>query len=321
MYYVSEQAVQDCVTQAQVTEAISNVFSNLANQSARNFPVVRETLGHANAVFGFKSGFDRDQLNLGVKAGGLWPGNRLRGMANHQSTIVLFDTESGAPRALVRGTYLTALRTAAASALSVRYLARQDVTTLGIIGTGGQAQWQLRAALAERTFAKVLISDRNPGAAHALVDQLSEIKVTCEVVPVEALVRASDVLITVTPSRAPLFEHDWVRSGTHLACMGTDTIGKQEIPITLVASASLFGDQPEQAVTLGECQHAAKSGAVDTKTITTLGQVITTQHPGRQDHDEITLFDSTGMGLQDLAAAQLALEQAQQAGLVIELPD
>ncbi|MEM9667893.1 MAG: hypothetical protein AAF950_03135 [Pseudomonadota bacterium] len=106
-----------------------------------------------------------------MKAEGLWPGNKAKGIANHQSTIVLFDPGSGSPHALVRGTYLTALRTAAASALSIRHLARKDSQTLGILGAGGQAVYQLKAALPERSFSKLLIHDASEEAAGELKSQ------------------------------------------------------------------------------------------------------------------------------------------------------
>lgn len=319
MFYVSEGAVRQTVSQAAVTTAVEAVFVSLAAQRAGNFPVVRQALGHADAVFGFKSGFDQDPLTLGVKAGGLWPGNRARGLANHQSTIVLFDPDSGSPLALVRGTFLTALRTAAASALSIRALARSDARVLGVLGAGGQAEWQIRAALEERPFEQVLVYDHRAANAEALCDRLSALPPTISVAPAQRAVQECDVLITVTPSREPIVRSGWVAPGTHIACMGADTVGKQELETALVAQASLYGDVAEQAVALGECQHAAAAGLIDASAIVTLGAVLSGAHPGRRSDRDVTLFDSTGMGLQDLAAARLALESARAAGLATEL--
>lgn len=321
MLYVSEGAVRQTVSQAAVTAAIEAVFISLAMERAGNFPVVRQALGHADAVFGFKSGFDRDPLTLGVKAGGLWPGNRARGLANHQSTIVLFDPDSGSPLALVRGTFLTALRTAAASALSIRALARADARVLGVLGAGGQAEWQIRAALEERSFEQVLVYDHRTANAESLRKRLGELEPAVSVAPIESVVRNSDVLITVTPSREPIVRSDWVAPGTHIACMGADTVGKQELETALVERASLYGDVAEQAVVLGECQHAAAAGLIEASAIVTLGAVLNGAHPGRRSDAETTLFDSTGMGLQDLAAARLALESARAAGLATELAE
>lgn len=319
MFHVSEAAVIDLVPQAAVTAAISDVYAAMAAGSATNFPVVRERLGHADAIFGFKSGFDRSRLTLGVKAGGLWPGNKARGLANHQSTVLLFDSDSGAPIALVCATYLTALRTAAASAISIRHLARPDATTLGLLGAGGQAAFQVRAALAERSFSRLIIASRSPGPAAALAAALADTGLPIHIESAEAMARAADVIITVTPSFQALIADDWVRPGTHLACMGADTKGKQEVAAALVSRARRFVDDVAQAITLGECQHAHAAGMIDAATLTPIGAVINGSSAGRTSPQEITLFDSTGVGLQDVAAAQLALELAQKAGRAIEL--
>lgn len=319
MYYVSEETVRTTIDQNAVTEVISEVFVSLAEGLAVNFPVVRETLGYADAIFGFKSGFDRSGPVLGVKAGGLWPGNRDKGLANHQSTIVLFDPETGSPHALVRGTYLTALRTAAASVLSIRHLARPDACVLGILGAGGQSEFQLRAALGERSFEEILISDQDVASAEGLVGRLADTGVAARSCDPETLAGNADVLITVTPSFEPVIRDEWVGDGTHIAAMGADTRGKQELEAALVGRARVFGDEAEQAVSIGECQHAAAAGLLRSEDICTLGRVIAGTDPGRRSHEEITLFDSTGMGLQDLAAATLALKIAREKDLAVEL--
>lgn len=314
IFFLSESDVRACVAQTEVNAAIEACFASLAANDAFNFPVVRQALGHAHAVFGFKSAFDRREPALGIKAGGLWPGNRQRGIPNHQSTIVLFDPASGAPAALVCGTYLTALRTAAASAISVRHLARRDARVLGISAAGGQAEYQIRASLAERSFDRVLLPARASGAGERLKASLADLQIEVDVVPIEHLCRESDVLITVALSFDSYIKRDWVRPGTHLACMGTDTKGKQEVDASLFADARVFGDATDQNARLGESQHAIDQGIIAEEDIVPLGAVINGDVAGRTSYDEITLFDSTGMGMQDLAAASLALAKAQELG-------
>jgi ornithine cyclodeaminase len=321
MFYISEQSVIDLVPQDKVTDVIAAAYAAMAAGAAANFPVVRERLGHADAIFGFKSGIDRTGPTLGVKAGGLWPGNRARGLANHQSTILLFDCDSGAPLALVRGTWLTALRTAAASAISIRHLARPDATVLGILGAGGQAEFQVRAALAQRAFSQLVIAGRSSARAEALAAALADTGLSIQITSAEDMARSSDVIITVTPSLRAVIADAWVRPGTHLACMGADTVGKQEVDAALVARARLFVDEPVQAITLGECQHAHAAGLIDPAALIPIGAVINGTQAGRTSADEITLFDSTGVGLQDVAAAQLALTLAQAAGRAVDLED
>ena len=312
--FMSEQNVIDVVDQASVTEAIDAVFRSMALEEARNFPVVRETLNYADAIFGFKSGFVRSGPLLGIKAGGLWPGNRDRGLPNHQSTIMLFDPENGGPQALVCGTYLTALRTAAASALSIKYLARPESSTLAIVGTGGQAEYQIRAALPHGRFERILVAGRTAANAAALVQKLDDLEQDCHVVSIEEACRGADVLITIALSFAPLVMSDWISAGTHVACMGTDTRGKQELDPALVGRALCFGDAPDQNARLGEYQHAVSAGLLEESQIVPLGKVMIGEHGGRSSAQDVTLFDSTGMGLQDLAAARLALDAGIAAG-------
>ncbi|MEM7569308.1 MAG: ornithine cyclodeaminase family protein, partial [Pseudomonadota bacterium] len=140
-----------------------------------------------------------------------------------------------------------------------------------------------------------------------------------DVLDPQNLAEASDVIITVTPSREPILQAGWIKPGTHIAAMGTDTVGKQELDPHIVAAATLFGDVAAQAVQLGECQHAYKAGLIGEEDITTLGKVINGTDEGRTSEAEVTLFDSTGMALQDLSACILALQAAQEAGKAILL--
>jgi len=310
MHYVSEHVIQKLVRQERVNAAIAHVFTAMAEGNARNFPVVRELLEHKGAVFGFKSGFAPNDALLGVKVGGYWPHNAAQGTPNHQSTVLLVDPDSGAPVAVVAAAYLTALRTAAASALSVRHLARQDAETLGILGAGGQSLTQVRAALSERDFQSVLICSRSPGPVDALISSLAASGVDAKSCDAATLARTSDVIITVTPSQHAIIKADWVQPGTHIACMGADTRGKQEVESSLMERARLFGDEPSQCVSIGECQSAYRDGTICQDDIVALGDVINGSVPGRTSPADITVFDSTGVGLQDLVAARLALDIA-----------
>ena len=127
------------------------------------------------------------------------------------------------------------------------------------------------------------------------------------------------MIITITSSPAASLMAAHVAPGTHLACMGTDTKGKQEVEATLVAGASVFTDEVAQSVTIGEAQHAISAGTLDASAIVPLGAVLIGQHPGRQSAAEITLFDGTGVGLQDLAVAAVAVQRARERGQGIEV--
>lgn len=318
MLIVPERLIADLVTAESAYEAVEAVFAAMARGDARNFPVVREALGHADALYGFKSGFDRAGLALGLKSGGYWPGNMAKGLTNHQSTVVLFDPDTGQPSALVGGNLLTALRTAAASAVAIKRLARKDAKVLGMIGAGHQATFQLRAAAKAHPFERVVGWNLHPEMLPKLAAVADEIGLPFEAVTLDQLGQQADVIITITSSFAPILKRAQVRPGTHLSCMGTDTVGKQEVESGLVAAAKLFTDEVAQSTTLGECQHAITEGLINEADIMPIGAVINGDHQGRSSDDEITLFDGTGVGLQDLAVAAMAVERAKAAGVALE---
>lgn len=318
MIVISEALARDLVTLADAIAAVETCFVGMAKGTARNYPVVREALGLHDAVFGVKTGCDIGQEVLGLKAGGYWPHNAARGaMGNHQSSTLLFDTGSGRASALVSANYLTGARTGASSAIATKYLARKDATVLGLIGTGGQSEYQLRATMEVRQIKAVHAWD--PVAAN--LDRFGEVvrelglEFTGHADP-RGAVAAADIVITVTPSQAAIVEKGWVQPGTHISAMGADTKGKQELDPGLVAAASLFYDELEQVQSIGEFQHAFLQGLIQADDLeASIGEVAAGMHPGRKSDDEITIYDGTGVALQDLVVADLAVNKAQAAGL------
>ena len=319
MLIVPEKLIAGLMSPETAYDAVEAVFAAMARGEARNFPVVREALGYADALYGFKSGFDKAGLALGLKSGGYWPGNMAKGLTNHQSTVVLFDPDTGRPSAMVGGNLLTALRTAAASAVAIKRLARADSKVLGMVGAGHQATFQLRAAAKAHAFERVVGWNLHPEMLPKLAAVAEEIGLPFQAVTLDELGAQADVIITITSSFAPILKQAQIRPGTHLSCMGTDTVGKQEVEAGLVAAARLFTDEVAQSVTLGECQHAVAAGLVTESDITPIGAVITGAHPGRANEDDITLFDGTGVGVQDLAVAAMAVERAKAEGSAIEI--
>lgn len=319
MIIIPEREIAGLVTPADCLIAVERVFVSMANRSACNFPVVREAIGHADALYGFKSGFDRDRLTLGLKAGGFWPHNIERGLSNHQSVIFLFDADTGRCCAMVGGNLLTALRTAAAAAISIKYLARPKSKVIGMIGAGHQSTFQLRAALDQRPFEKVVAWNIDPTMLARLEEVARERNISFESVDLDQLGQQADVIITITSSFEPILKASQVRPGTHIACMGTDTRGKQEVEAGLLAEATLFADDVTQSSTIGEAQHAVGQGLVRGANITEIGAVIRGDHFGRTDAEEITLFDGTGVALQDLAVASVAVERAISKGVALEV--
>ncbi len=319
MLIVPEREIAGLMTRQAAFDAVESVFAAMAAGDAYNFPVVREAIGHEDALYGFKGGFDRAGLTLGLKAGGYWPNNlEKRGLINHQSTVFLFDPDTGKPSAMVGGNLLTALRTAAASSVSIKHLARADAKVIGMIGAGHQAGFQLRAALEQHSFEKVIGWNYHPEMLPNIEKVAVEAGVPFEAVELDGMTEA-DVIISITSAFAPSLMAHHVSPGTHVACMGTDTKGKQEVESTLLAKASVYTDEVAQSITIGEAQHAVAEGLISQSDVAQLGAVINGTHEGRSADDQITLFDGTGVGLQDLAVAAAVVDLAVEKGIAIEV--
>jgi ornithine cyclodeaminase len=236
--------------------------------------------------------------HAGVKIGTYWPGNPEHGLPRHHSTLLLFDQTIGRIAAVLEVGTANAYRTAAADALAVDLLARPDAATLAVFGTGHQAAYEIRAVSRVRLIGETLIVGRDCDRATEMASKLTAQGHNARTAGAEEACARADVIVTATTARAddpPLFDADWVRPGTHLSCMGADAPGKRELPPELFSGARVFCDLPEQAIRMGESQHAPAATI-----LTPLGEVLTGRAAGRADDSDITLFDSSGIGLQDL---------------------
>jgi ornithine cyclodeaminase len=316
MIVISEQDARALVSVEDAIAVVEQSFAAMARGEARNYPVVREAVGLHGAVFGVKTGCDTAAPILGLKAGGYWPQNLAKGLGNHQSSTLLFDPETGRASALVSANYLTGVRTGAASAIATKFLSRPESSVLGLIGAGVQSQYQLQATLAVRGIRKVVAWDPSAQNLAAFGEIVKQRGLEFVAAPdCHTVAAGCDILITVTPSQQALVARDSVRPGTHICAMGADTRGKQELDPQLVAAASVFVDEPAQALSIGECQHAFAAGLITAESLRgTLGQVVSGLCGGRRDEAEITLFDGTGVALQDLVVADLAVRMVRKDG-------
>ncbi|MFF7171398.1 ornithine cyclodeaminase family protein [Streptomyces pseudovenezuelae] len=245
--------------------------------------------------------------HAGVKIGTYWPGNTEHELPRHHSTLLLLDQRTGRLAAVLEVGTANAYRTAAADALAVDLLARPDATTLAVFGTGHQAAYEVRAVSRVRAVGEVLVVGRTAGRAERTAAALAAQGHAARAAVAEEACARADVIITATTARAdapPLFDASWIRPGTHLSCMGADAPGKRELPPELFARARVFCDLPEQARRMGECGQAP----ADT-VLTPLAEVLTGRAEGRTDDSEITLFDSSGIGVQDLFLGLALLER------------
>lgn len=289
-------------------EAVVEAFVLHSREQGRVFPVIREAL-HTGGVFGIKAGDAAGQDLLGFKAAGFWPGNRQVGGEPHQATILLFDPATGRPYCMLDGNAVTTMRTGAAGGLGLASFARPDSATLTVFGSGVQAGVQLRFAL--RVLPQLrrvyyLTADGKPDAAFArhFADKVELLHGT----DADAAVAGSDVVITATPGSRVLFSAEAVRPGTHINAVGSDTRGKRELPPGLPGRARVFVDDAAQSRQIGELQWAPETSCVE------IGSVLDGAEPGRASVDEITLFDMTGIALQDLTVARMLYRRAVQAG-------
>ncbi|PAZ12549.1 ornithine cyclodeaminase family protein [Streptomyces sp. SA15] len=236
--------------------------------------------------------------HAGVKIGTYWPGNTEHGLPRHHSTLLLLDQTIGRIAAVLEVGTANAYRTAAADALAVELLARTEATTLAVFGTGHQVAYEVRAVSRVRPIEEVLIVGRTAERANRMAAALTSQGHAARACGAEEACARADVIVTATTARAdtpPLFEASRVPPGTHISCMGSDAPGKRELPPELFSRARVFCDLPEQARRMGESQHAPAATV-----LTPLGEVLTHRAEGRTGDSDITLFDSSGIGLQDL---------------------
>jgi ornithine cyclodeaminase len=305
---LDRDAIAGLLTPDIALEAVSAALTLHGSRQGRSFPVVREALA-TGGVFGIKSGDVAVRDLLGFKAAGFWPGNRQLGGEPHQATVMLFDPASGRPLCILDGNAITTARTAAAGELGLLTLARQDSKTLCVFGTGVQASAQLAAALrALPALREVRYVSRTGLPDHRFEERALASAAAGQTVAhasdADAAVAASDVIITATTGRSPLFSAGAVQPGTHLNCVGADTRGKRELPQGLLPKTRVVVDDATQAGTLGELQWASDMPSVQ------LGELLTGDAPFARAPADITVFDMTGLALQDLLLGESLYQAA-----------
>lgn len=312
MIFVSEEESAALITHELAFSAIRAALIAAASQESRVFAAVLGRACDPVNTFSVKSGSTADIT--GLKVGSFWNRNPERGLPRHNSAIILLDQEVGRLRAVVEAGRVNAYRTAAADAVAADLLARPDSQTLAVFGAGNQARHEVSALRRIRPIKRVLVVARNPSQADAMLQQSRSEGLEAVLASAEEACRAADIIVTATPSRAPLFEAGWVRPGTHVASMGSDAPGKQELPPALFSKARLFCDLPSQSVTIGDFQHVRVQVEAGELVLGQLGAALEGRIPGRSNADEITVFDSSGIAIQDLYIGQMIVDRMALAG-------
>jgi alanine dehydrogenase len=244
------------------------------------------------------------------------------GLPAIQGVVVLCDADDGRPLAVMDSIEVTIRRTAAATAVAAKWLARKDSATATVCGCGSQGREQLRALSRVLPLARAHAYDADEAVARAYARELSD-ELGIEITPTRdltAALRDSDVCVTCTPARGAFLMCEHVRPGTFVAAVGADSPDKQELEPRLLAQALLVVDVLEQCASIGELHHALDAGVLTREAVhAELAEVLSGRRPGRQSDHEITIFDSTGTALQDVAAAALVYEKAVAKGKGVRL--
>lgn len=328
---LSGSDVAKAVTVERVIEAVESVYAAKSTGRTEVWPTVFNVFEEGKADLDIKSGRLKDRGLYGHKTVSWFADNEGKGLPTLFGLVAVYDDATGEPYGIVDGTYITGMRTGAAGALGAKHLARADSKSLLVVGAGNQAAFQVAATLALMpSIERVSIYDRDEAKARAFVERIparlnDEFAVDASPVrfeaaeDLEAAVRASDIIITVTSAREPIVKRTWVQPGTHFSCIGADMEGKQEIESTIMADALVFADDRTHCREVGEMELPLKQGVISEDHIAgELGDLITGAVAGRTSDDQITVFDATGMALLDIATAHIALELAEERGLGTE---
>lgn len=326
---LNQEEIRQVLDMKSVIDAVERVYVLKHRRRAGVFPMVFHEFERGVADMDIKSGHLEDADIFGLKLVSWFGKNADKGLPPLIGTTLVFDGRTGAPLGLLSAEHITGMRTGAAGAIGAKHLARKDARTLLMVGTGHQALFQIGAALtALPGLERVLV--HNPGTRgkeKAFCDTIERRLEAAfpDLVPrtvfeaagdLQAAVERSDIIVTATPSRKPLIDRTWVRPGTHLSLMGADMEGKQEVDAGLYEGARAYVDDFKQAAAAGETEAAVREGIVDPgRPLPEIGAVIAGEDPGRISEKDITLFDSTGIALQDLMVSKLALDRAESLGI------
>ena len=317
---LTEGEIRSCIAlDREAMAAVADGFTALAEGRAFAPPVICIEVADHNGEVDVKTAYIEGLDSFAVKvASGFFDNPRL-GLPYGSGLMILMSAETGFLRGLLLDNgYLTELRTGLAGAVAADRLAPAEIDTVGVIGSGSQARWQMRGLRLVREFRRLLVYGLIADEVQEYAEEMeAELGVQVIIAPtVETVVRQSDVLVTTTPSREPFVEPQWLHLGMHVTAMGSDTDYKQELFTDCLGKADLVVcDRLAQCRVIGETHHALDDGIIDESRVVELGQITAGLHPGRADERDITVCDLTGVGVQDTAIATLAYARAVERGL------
>jgi alanine dehydrogenase len=301
--FLSGKEIASLLDMKEVIRAVEDAFLNLASGKAKMPPKIYLSLDEGD----FRAMPAAIPGAAGVKWVNVHPHNPEQGLPTVMATLIYNDPATGYPLAVMDASLMTAYRTGAASAIASKYLARKNISSLGLIGAGRQAVTQYLAHMELFDIKIVKVFDSSGKAIEKFIDLFPQYPVEASSLEEAA---ACDIVCTVTPSREPFLKPEWIMPGTHINAVGADAPGKEELYPELLRQAKVVVDDLEQAQHSGEINVPIKNGLYQTDNIyATLAEIVSGKRAGRASDGEITIFDSTGVAVEDIAVAKLLYEK------------
>jgi alanine dehydrogenase len=313
---LSEEDVKKVLSLEEVTDAVESAFRMKGLGHAQMPPKQYLFLNKYNGDLRTMPAYLEKTDAVAVKIVNSHPENRKRhGLPTVMATIILIDPKTGAPAAIMGGTWITALRTGAAGAIAAKYLANPNPKTIGIVGAGIQARTQLMGLqLVFKKIEEVRVWDRTGKVASKYAEEMKSKYNQSNIYPVKGIkeaVQGADIIVTATPSRKPLVSAEWVDEGTHINCIGADAPGKQELDPAILLKSKIVVDDWSQSCHGGEINVPLAKGIIDKEDVWgDICEIVAGLKLGRTSPDEITVFTSTGLAIQDAATANVAYQKA-----------
>ncbi|MDM7940609.1 MAG: alanine dehydrogenase [Methanothrix sp.] len=319
--WLTEEDVISILTMGDSIDAVEKAFKDhgrgLTQMPPKSYLYFSKYDGDLRAMPAYLEGLEA----AGVKIVNVHARNPEIGLPTVMALLVLNSPKTGAPVSIMGATYLTSMRTGAAGAVAAKHLARPKSRVVGLIGAGVQARTQLLGLSKIFEIERVMVSDRSIDNAKSFVEHASKF-LDCDYHLTTDAKDACDcdILVTATPARRPVVKESWVKAGTHINAIGADAKGKQELQSSLTRKAKVVVDDIAQAAHSGEINVPISEGALKPDDIfAQIGEIIVGKKPGRTGEDEITIFDSTGLGIQDVAVGSVVYEKALRSGMGVWL--
>jgi alanine dehydrogenase len=318
MLILNQEEVMQIIPLSEIGKVVSRIedaFSKYGRGQVDMPPKTYLYFKKENGDLRVMPSFSEELKMAGTKIVNVHPDNPKINLPTVGAVIVLNDAKTGEPLALMDGTYITGMRTGAAGAVAAKYLAKKDAKTMGVVGAGKQALFQIAATAGALQIKDVLVCDVNEKNIAALAGELKKIGINVKSAGLEEVVK-QDIVATTTPSRSPIVKNEWVVAGTHINAIGADAEGKEELDPEILKKAKVVVDDWTQASHSGEINVAVSKGIITKDNIyATLGEIVAGIKPGRENDAEITVFDSTGLAIQDLFTAEMVYQEALKKGI------